>query len=78
MSVPIRTIISPGRYVQGPGAIRRLGEFVATIGQTPLIVSDDIVWGFVSHEVETSLNTAGLPLRREKFNGIPSSKEVDR
>ena len=78
MSAPIRTIISPGRYVQGPGAIRRVGEFLATIGRTPLIVSDDIVWGFVSHDVETSLNTAGLPLRREKFNGMPSAKEVDR
>ena len=78
MSAPIRTIISPGRYVQGPGAIRRVGEFLATIGRTPLIVSDDIVWGFVSHDVETSLNAAGLPLRREKFNGMPSAKEVDR
>lgn len=78
MSAPIRTIISPGRYVQGPGAIRRVGEFLATIGRTPLIVSDDVVWGFVSHDVETSLNAAGLPLRREKFNGMPSAKEVDR
>jgi glycerol dehydrogenase len=76
--LPIRTVISPGRYVQGPGAIARLGEFLAPIGSTPLVVADDIVWGFVGHDVEFSFTAAGLPLRREKFNGIPSSREIDR
>lgn len=75
---PIRTVISPGRYVQGPGAIARLGEFLASIGSRPLIVADDVVWGFVGHDVESSLTAAGLPMRREKFNGIPSSGEIDR
>ena len=77
-SAPIRTVISPGRYVQGPGAINRLGEFLGTIGKVPLLVADDVVWGFVGHDVETSLRAAGLPSRREKFNGIPSSGEIDR
>lgn len=77
-STPIRSVISPGRYVQGPGAITRLGEFLAPIGSTPLIVADEIVWGFVGHDVESSLRTAGLPITREKFNGIPSAAEIDR
>ncbi len=77
-SVPIRSVISPGRYVQGPGAISRLGEFLAAIGKTPLIVSDDVVWGFVGHDVESSLTSANLPFRRENFGGIPSAKEIDR
>lgn len=75
---PIRSVISPGRYVQGPGAIARLGEFLAPIGSTPLIIADDVVWGFVGHDVESSLQAAGLPVRREGFGGIPSAKEVDR
>ncbi|THJ66805.1 glycerol dehydrogenase [Arthrobacter echini] len=74
----IRTMISPARYVQGKGAISRLGEFLAPIGSTPLLVSDDIVWGFVSHEVEKSLSSADLPTNRIVFNGVPSAKEVDR
>ena len=77
-SIPIRTVISPGRYVQGPGAISRLGEYLAPIGSTPLLVADDVVWGFVGHDVESSLAAAGLPVRREHFNGIPSSGEIDR
>ncbi|HEY0216942.1 MAG TPA: hypothetical protein VGC57_11170 [Cellulomonas sp.] len=34
-TLPIRTVISPGRYAQGRGAIARLGELVAPIGRTP-------------------------------------------
>lgn len=77
-ALPIRTVISPGRYVQGPGAITRLGEYLAPIGTNPLIVADDVVWGFVGHDVEASLAGAGLPSRREKFNGIPSAIEINR
>src|SRR6478752_330997 len=74
----VRTVISPGRYVQGKGAIHQLGDYLAPLGSKPLIVADDLVWGFVGHDVEASLAKAGLPVRREKFNGIPSAKEVDR
>ncbi|MCC6856164.1 glycerol dehydrogenase [Microbacterium sp. A1-JK] len=77
-TLPIRTVISPGRYVQGPGAITRLGTYLAPIGSNPLIVADDVVWGFVGHDVEASLTSAGLPARKEKFNGIPSAVEIDR
>lgn len=75
---PIRSVISPGRYAQGPGAISRLGEFLAPIGSTPLIVADDAVWGFVGHDVISSLKTAGLPVTREVFRGMPTAKEINR
>lgn len=75
---PIRSVISPGRYAQGPGAISRLGEYLAPIGGTPLIVADEAVWGFVGHDVISSLKAAGLPVTREVFNGIPTAKEIDR
>jgi glycerol dehydrogenase len=77
-AAPIRTMISPGRYVQGKGAISRLGEFLAPLGSKPLLVADDMVWGFVAHEVEVSLKAASLPTNRVLFNGVPSAKEVDR
>lgn len=78
MAQTVRTVISPGRYVQGKGAIHRLGEFLTELGSRPLIVADDLVWGLVGHDIEASLSAAGLPMNREKFNGIPSSGEVDR
>lgn len=77
-SAPIRSVISPGRYVQGPGASARLGEFLKPIGDVPLLISDDMVWGFVGHAIESSLNAAGLPIHRERFGGIPTAVEIDR
>ncbi|MEV0084520.1 MULTISPECIES: glycerol dehydrogenase [Saccharopolyspora] len=74
----MRTMISPGRYVQGKGALHRVGDYLEQLGSSPLFVADDLVWGFVGHDIESSLRKAGLPLVREKFNGIPSALEVDR
>lgn len=74
----IRTMISPGRYVQGKGAIHQLGHHLAQLGSTPMLVADGGVWGFVGHDVETSLTEAGLPIDRRDFGGVPSAKEVDR
>jgi glycerol dehydrogenase len=78
MAQTVRTVISPGRYVQGKGAIHQLGDYLSQVGSTPLIVADDLVWGLVGHDIEASLKKAELPVTREKFNGIPSAKEVDR
>ena len=78
MAAPVRTVISPSRYVQGKGSIHQLGEYLKPIGSTPLLVADDLVWGLVGHDVEASLKNAGLPVQRETFRGVPSAKEVDR
>lgn len=78
MTRALRTVISPGRYVQGRGAIHQLGEYLRPIGSTPLIVADDLVWGLVGHDVTVSLKSAGLPVTRERFTGVPSAHEVDR
>ena len=78
MASPVRTVISPARYVQGKGAIHQIGEYLKPIGSTPLFVADDLVWGLVGHDIEASLKNAGLPAQRESFGGIPSAKEIDR
>ncbi len=78
MAQAVRTVISPGRYVQGKGALHQLGDYLTQLGSTPLIVADDLVWGLVGHDIEASLKKAELPIHREKFNGIPSAREVDR
>lgn len=77
-TLSVKTIISPRRYVQGAGAIHSLGKYLTSLGSTPLLVADDVVWGFVGHDVEASLGGAGLPVHREKFNGVPSATEIDR
>jgi glycerol dehydrogenase len=78
MATSLRTVISPSRYVQGKGAIHQLGEYLTPIGSSPLLVADDLVWGLVGHDIESSLKNTGLPAQREVFHGVPSAKEVDR
>ena len=45
MVATVRTVISPGRYVQGKGAIHNSGDYLKNSGRRPLIVADDLVWG---------------------------------
>lgn len=77
-AVPVRTVISPGRYVQAKGAITRLGEFTAPLGSTPIIVADDVVWGIVEEQVTASFEGAGLSVVRESFGKYATKAEVER
>ncbi|WP_323127128.1 glycerol dehydrogenase [Brevibacterium atlanticum] len=77
MVAPISTVISPSRYVQGKGAISRIGEFIATIGSRPLVVVDDVVWGIVRGSVEASFGDAELPIERVGFGRFATPDAVD-
>lgn len=78
VDVPVRTLIAPLRYVQGRGAIARLGQFVRHVGSRPLVVADDAVWGFTSDAVTASFTAAELDVRREGFGVYATSAAVDR
>ncbi|KQR47083.1 glycerol dehydrogenase [Frigoribacterium sp. Leaf164] len=77
MTTPVRTVMSPARYVQGKDAITRLGEFVAAIGSSPLIVSDDVVWGLVGDAVETSFGGSELRVERVGFGRFATPAAID-
>jgi len=76
--VPVRTLISPLRYVQARGALTRLGEFVRPIGTTPLLVADDVVWGIVEETVAVSFQEQDLPRHRTGFGTYATAAEVER
>ncbi|MDP0396933.1 glycerol dehydrogenase [Tsukamurella strandjordii] len=79
MSDTVSTAIfaSPSRYVQGRGALDSLGEHVAKLGSTPLIVSDDTVWGIVQDGVSASFDAAGLAVTRVPFKQFATPAAVD-
>lgn len=76
-TIPVSTLISPARYAQARGAISRLGEFVAPIGSSPLVVADDVVWALVGEAVTESFATAGLPVVRDGFGVYATAGAVD-
>ena len=70
-------LIAPSRYVQGKNALADLGAELARIGKSPLIVSDDVVWGIVESTVTESLERASLPLARVGFGTYTTPEAVD-
>ena len=77
-SAPLRSMISPGRYLQGRGALGSLGEHVAQLGQRPLVLADDVVRELTDKTITESFEAAGLPVLFEAFNGVPTAAESSR
>lgn len=69
---------SPRRYLQGPGAIARLGEEIARLGKTAALVADARVLGLVSAPAKESCAAAGVALAEIAFGGEITHAEVDR
>ncbi len=74
----LRTMISPGRYVQGRGALESLGSNVAKLGERPVVLADDIVRELTETTITKSFGDAGLPVVFEHFNGVPTAAESRR
>ena len=68
---------SPSRYIQGKGAIADLGEHLKKLGENPLLVSDDTVWGIVEKPLTEGFEKEGLPVTRVSFEKFATAKAVD-
>jgi len=68
---------TPSKYVQGKDVIAQLGDFVSTLGTSPIIVADDTVWGIVEGKVTASFAASKLPLVRVGFGRFATPQAVD-
>lgn len=59
---------SPGRYVQGAGAIEILGEHAARLGSNALLVADRMVMGMVGERLARLCEQAGVETRSVSFD----------
>ncbi|AXK46489.1 glycerol dehydrogenase [Brachybacterium saurashtrense] len=73
----LTVLASPSRYVQGKGALGALGTHLAALGDRPLIVADDTVWGLFSAQVTEALEAAQLPVVRVGFERFATPEAVD-
>lgn len=60
---------SPRRYLQGPGAIAQLGEEVAKLGRSALLLADDHVLGLIGESVGAGCRAAGVGFTAVRFGG---------
>src|SRR5512136_2779704 len=71
-------MIAPGKYVQGPGAIREIGPHVAALGKKALILGSKSGYADVQTDLDKALADAGVKFVYERFHGECSRVEVDR
>lgn len=69
---------SPSKYIQGKDALNDLGKHIKNIGNKPLIISDDVVWGITGETIENSLKSEELSFHFVPFNGEASLNEMER
>ncbi|MCA1295665.1 glycerol dehydrogenase [Paenibacillus sp. alder61] len=70
--------ISPGKYIQGQGALQELGKHIKELGRKPLIMADEVVWNITEDRIKQSLSSERLDFHFVLFNGEASSNEVNR
>ena len=52
---------SPAAYVQGRGVVTELGDRVAPLGSSALVIGDEVVLDIVGDRARTSLNRRTTP-----------------
>jgi glycerol dehydrogenase len=77
-TLPPKIAGGPGRYVQGIGALDRIGSILKDFGEKPLIVSDDLVWSILGARVSSAIGDAGMEPILAAFAGECSHSEIDR
>ena len=73
-----RVFISPSRYVQGPGELTRLGEYVKAYGAHALVVISEGGLRRSGDVITASLEAADVAHTYDNFNGECSQAEIDR
>lgn len=73
----MKVFASPSRYIQGKDALFQSIEHIKSLGQTPLILCDDVVYNIVGERFLSYLQDDLLP-HRVSFNGEASDNEINR
>ena len=73
-----RVFISPSKYVQGPGELARLGDYVKVYGAHALVVISAGGLRRFGDVVSESLAAADVACTYDNFNGECSQAEIDR
>jgi glycerol dehydrogenase len=73
-----RMLLSPGRYVQGAGAIKEIGLHTSRIGTCALVIGGKTALSLCGPDILASCAEQGLPCHQEYFQGVSSQQEIRR
>jgi glycerol dehydrogenase len=69
---------SPESYVQGRGVATEIGTHTEALGQSALLLADDVVLDLVESDVTASLQTHRIETTTAMFSGECSTSEIER
>jgi len=73
-----RLFCSPGRYIQGTGALQEIGDHAARLGTVALLVGGKTALSLCASAIQASLAVKNVICQQENFRGISSQKEINR
>lgn len=73
-----KIIISPGKYIQGNGALENIAKYTMALGSRPLVIADNFVTELVGERVRNSFTDQEVNVDFEIFGGECSRDEIDR
>lgn len=68
----------PRNYFQGSGVLNRIGELISPLGETPLVLSDGVVYDIVGKRVEKSILDQEMRFEFVQFGGECCEPEIER
>ena len=71
-------LISPSKYVQGPGELKKVGEYAAKYGRKALILITESGYRRCGADVEEGFSGSGVERVIDYFHGECSKKEISR
>lgn len=74
----MRTIISPGKYIQAKGELTRLESHVSLLGNTAYAVTDSFIYEHYNEQISSSFEGKKTHLYLERFGGECSHNEINR
>ncbi|MDV5972326.1 UNVERIFIED_CONTAM: glycerol dehydrogenase [Streptococcus canis] len=74
----MKVFASPSRYIQGKNALFTNAEILKQLGDNPILLCDDVVYGIVGETFEAYLKDKGMTPVHVAFNGEASDNEINR
>ena len=75
---PLMCMVSPSRYVQGEGALKRLGPFIRPLGDNAVVIGGERALSLVVSPMRESLENEKIGVHVLHFGGECTYKEIAR
>lgn len=73
-----KIVISPGKYIQGPGEMKKIADYAKDYGQQAFVIADTFVMNMTKDILAESFENAPIRYDAEGFNGECSKLEIKR